>query len=221
MINLVIAPHADDEILGCGATISKISKKEKVYILILTDASKGNNKKYSEKYIKNIRKEALKAHKILGISNTYFHDFPAPKLDQYPSFLISDLISKYINKLKPKRVFIPNVNDAHIDHKITHHASLVSLRPINKFVVDEILSYEVLSETEWSNENNYFSPNLFIKINQSQLNKKIKAFECFKSQIKKVPHPRSIDGIVNLAKIRGQIINTKFAESFKIIRKIK
>ena len=60
---------------------------------------------YSEKYILNLRKEALKSHKHLGVKQTYFYEFPAPFLDQYPIAKISDSIKKIITKIKPIKLF--------------------------------------------------------------------------------------------------------------------
>ncbi|MFW9596375.1 MAG: PIG-L deacetylase family protein, partial [Paludibacter sp.] len=76
---LVIAPHPDDEVLGCGATIAKLaSEGNNVYILV---ATRGTERFYSDDKIQNVRNEALKAHILLGVKKTFFLDFPAPELD--------------------------------------------------------------------------------------------------------------------------------------------
>ena len=75
---LFIAPHADDEILGCGATIYKmIQEGHNVYVLIMTNASKSDPNIFSEKGIQRVRTEALEAHRLLGVKQTFFFDFPA------------------------------------------------------------------------------------------------------------------------------------------------
>jgi len=69
MINkkvLIISPHADDEILGCGGFISKYSKKNYlINVLILTNANKGAPEIYHAEEIKKIRNEAKIANKII------------------------------------------------------------------------------------------------------------------------------------------------------------
>ena len=56
---LIISPHADDEILGCGGFIAKYSKQNYlINVLILTNANKGVPEIYSQEEIKTIRKEA-------------------------------------------------------------------------------------------------------------------------------------------------------------------
>ena len=80
----------------------------------------------------------------------------------------------------------------------------------------KILSYEVLSETEWNENEKSFNPNYFVSLDSSDINKKVKAFLKYKSQVKKFPHPRSKESIVNLSKVRGSQVFMKYAEAFKI-----
>ena len=76
---LVIAPHPDDEVLGCGGIIKRLTDSGiRVTVLV---ASRGKEKLYSKERILNVRKQALEAHRILGVSNTVFFDYPAPELD--------------------------------------------------------------------------------------------------------------------------------------------
>jgi len=217
---LIIAPHADDEILGCGGTISKYCKMGiQVYISILTNAYLGAPEFFSKKQIKNIRQESISANKILKVKNLTFNELPAPALDQYPIYKIANLILGTINKIKPDTIFIPSEKDIHIDHKIINHAAMVALRPINKHIVNRILAYETLSETHWSdNTNNSFAPNYFEKLSIQNIESKKKSFLRYKSQVKNFPHPRSLKGIEVLANFRGMNIGTKYAESFEIKR---
>ena len=115
-------------------------------------------------------------------------------------------------------VFIPDKTDLHHDHKIIYQASLVATRPLDNKYIKYLISYETLSETEWETER--FNPNLFISLSENDIKKKIKAFKEYKSQIKNAYHPRSKEGIINLAKYRGQFINSKYAEAFKIIKAV-
>ena len=220
---LIIAPHCDDEILGCGGTISHFNKLNyEVYVLVITNAHKGNSSKYSEIYINKLRKECLNAHKILSVKKTFFLEFPAPYLDKVPIAEISDKIKEYVDKIKPSFVFIPFIGDSHVDHQITHKASLVALRPNSKLKVKNILCYETLSETEWGDNISgpIFTPNFYIQLKKIDIAKKMQAMKKYKSQIKKFPHSRSLESINNLAKTRGASINTDYAESFVLVRMI-
>ena len=61
-----------------------------------------------------------------------------------------------------------------------------------------------------------FLPNYYVDID-----KKIKAIKCYKNEVKKYPHSRSIIGIKNLNKLRGNQSGLKYSEAFEIIRKIE
>ena len=214
---LILSPHADDEILGCGGFISKYSKLNyKIHVLILTNANKGAPEIYSTKEIQKIRNEAKQANKFIGTKKLFFENLPALNLNNYPIYQISNLINKYIMKIKPEIILIPSSNDIHDDHKIIFKAAKISTRFNKKSNIRKILSYEVLSETEWNENEKSFNPNYFISLSFSDLNNKIKAFLKYKSQVKKFPHPRSKEGIINLSKVRGSNIFTNFAEAFKV-----
>lgn len=214
---LILSPHADDEILGCGGTTSKFSKEGyDINVLILTNANNGAPEIYSKKDIKKIRDESKLANEFIGTKKLFFENLPALTLNQYPLYRISNIIEKYILKIKPEVVFIPSSNDIHEDHKIIFKAAKVSLRPNKKSNVKKILSYEVLSETEWNENEKAFSPNYFIKLNKLNINNKIKAFLKYKSQVKKFPHPRSKEAILSLSRVRGSQVFTEYAEAFRV-----
>ena len=214
---LILSPHADDEILGCGGFISKYSRKNfHINVLILTNANKGAPEIYSPKKIKQIRDEAKIANNFIGTKNLFFENLPALNLNNYPIYKISNIISKYITNINPEIVLIPSVNDIHDDHKIIFQAAKVSMRPNKKSNLKKILSYEVLSETEWNENEASFNPNYFINLEKSDINNKVKAFLKYKSQVKKFPHPRSKESIVNLSKVRGSQVFMKYAEAFKV-----
>ena len=214
---LILSPHADDEILGCGGAISRLSREGyDINVLILTNANDGAPEIYSKKDIKKIRDESKLANEFIGTKKLFFENLPALTLNQYPLYKISNIIEKYILKIKPEIVFIPSSNDIHEDHKIIFKAAKVSLRPNKKSNVKIILSYEVLSETEWNENEKAFSPNYFVKLNKLNINNKIKAFLKYKSQVKKFPHPRSKEAILSLSRVRGSQVFAEYAEAFRV-----
>jgi LmbE family N-acetylglucosaminyl deacetylase len=220
---LIVAPHADDEVLGCGGIIAKYcSNGDSVYVAIMTNAHIGDPQLFSEESINIVREEAKKAHKILGVKETFFYDFPAPRLDATPAYLISNELNKLFHKLEIATLYLPHRGDIHKDHTVIFQAALVAARPINNCSIKTILTYETLSETEWAAPfgSDVFIPNVFEEIN-GFLAKKIEAISCYKSQIKEFPHSRSIESIENLAKYRGVTIGTEYAESFCLIRSIR
>ena len=199
---LVIAPHADDEILGCGGSIAgHVHKGDNVIVVIATNAHNGDPELFSKENIDMVRNEALNAHKILGVKKTIFLDFPAPALDSYPNYKISLSFNNIIKEFKPSVLYLPHPGDLHLDHKSIYESSLVSARPNELYSIKEILCYETPSETEWTSMQDgvYFKPNYFNNITHF-FEKKIEAMKCYKTQLKSYPHPRSIEyleGIIN------------------------
>ena len=209
---LVIAPHPDDEVLGMGGTIKKLSPKNNITLLIMTD---GASAQYSDKKIIKVRKESCKkSSKILGISEIKFLNFKDMKLDSVPQLEINQEIEKIIKKIQPKIVFTSPKNDLNRDHGVTFNSTLVATRPSSSGV-KKVFSYELPGYTKKP-----FSPNHYENITK-QFVHKIKAFKMYKSEIMKFPHPRSIESIENLAVYRGIQAGIAKAESFELIRNIE
>lgn len=219
---LVLAPHCDDEVLGCGGIISRhTSQGGEAHIAIMTNGHLGAPELFSAEGTKKVREEALEAHKILGVNETHFLDFPAPRLDSVPGYKLALKLSDLIQRLNPETIYIPHRGDIHKDHAHTFDAALVAARPINDNPVKNIYAYETLSETEWAApfSDDAFIPTRFVNISDT-LDTKLRAFTCFTTQIKQAPHPRSLENIKNLAKLRGATVGFSAAEAFMVIREI-
>ena len=217
---LIVAPHPDDEVLGCGGIIGKYTKAgNDVYVLVIT---RGNPKLYAEDRIDNVRREALAAHKLLGVKETKFLDFFAPQLDVTPQADLSRAISEFIKDQKIEEIYLPHRGDIHHDHRAVFNAGLVAARPVNGCMVKSIFSYETLSETEWAAPfgDDAFIPNHFVNI-ESEFDDKILAMSSFKSQLKPFPNTRSVEAIEALAKFRGATVGFMRAEAFMVIRTIE
>jgi LmbE family N-acetylglucosaminyl deacetylase len=145
---VVVAPHPDDEILGCGGTIARLGhEKNDVYIIILTKASPPL---FTEAQLERGRSHALKSHQYLGVKETIFCDFPAAGLDTIPHAAINKTLSELVLKIKPDIMFIPFGSDIHLDHQHTFLSSLVAARPNHPSYPKKIYAYETLSETNWN-----------------------------------------------------------------------
>ena len=137
-------------------------------------------------------------------------------LSNYPIYKIANIIEKYIARINPETILIPSPYDIHEDHKIIFKAAKVSMRFNKKSNLKKILSYEVLSETEWNEEEKTFNPNYFVCLDKIDIENKVKAFLKYRSQVKKIPHPRSKEGIINLSRVRGSQVFMRYAEAFKV-----
>lgn len=217
---LIVAAHPDDEVLGCGGTISQLIKNNyKAHILILGEGVTSRDNWKKEDLIK-LKNQVYKSNNIIGINknNIYLHDFPDNKFDSVPLLNIVKVINELKNKIQPEIIFTHFQNDLNIDHRITYQAVITSTRPMQDEIVKTIYSFEVLSSTEW----NYplkFSPNVFFDITDT-LNIKISAMNAYKSEIRMYPHPRSIIGITKNAQCWGMKVGLEYAEAFELIRDI-
>ena len=219
---LVVAPHCDDEILGCGGIIAKrVASEIPVIVAIVTNGHLGAPELFKKENTEKVRAEALQAHALLGVSQTVFLDFPAPRLDSIPSYKLALALNKVIFDHQVTDLYIPHRGDLHKDHRIVYEACLVAGRPIGNSPVLNITAYETLSETEWAAPfpDDAFIPTVFEDI-QATIERKIEAFKCFTTQIKSFPHPRSPEGIRNLAHFRGATVGLSHAEAFMRVRSI-
>jgi len=223
---LVVAAHPDDDILGCGGTISKLKKNHLINVLFLAEGTscRFENLKLKKNQIEkeiNIREEqAKKALKSLGVNLHTFINLPCGRLDTIPIIDINKTIENEIESFKPNIIFTHSENDCNNDHRIVFKSVIMASRPNSKHTVEELYSFEVLSSTEWNFSNN-FIPSYFQILNKKNIQDKWKAFKHFKSEIHKPPLPRTKLGIFNLAKVRGSQSGVEYAEAFKLIRTFK
>ena len=212
---LIIAPHCDDEILGAGSTLARhIKEGDEVYSCIVTRAYTPD---WTEQQIISRESEIIEVGNILGIKEVFRLGLPTVKLDTIPQKEINDMLSDVIQKVKPQVLYIPHKGDINKDHQIVFESAMVAARPTGEIPI-RILSYEVLSSTEWYNHE-AFNPNVFVEITDT-LETKIKAMEQYKHGLMKPPHPRSIEGIISLATLRGFTVGVKYAEAFTLVREI-
>ena len=216
---LVIAPHPDDETLGLGGTITKfVEQGHEVHLLVVSGHLPPV---YNREDYELTLSEAKNALKILGIENSTFLEIPATKIGDLPINELNKKFADAVDTLKPQIVFCP-YPDRHIDHRLVFESTMVATRPVGSGKYIEILgAYETLSETHWNAphiEPN-FTPNWIINISD-QIENKVKALECYKSQISESPGPRSIEAAKALAHFRGTQAGFAFGEGVHIIRKI-
>lgn len=211
---LFVAPHPDDETLGCGGTILKHKNQgDNIYWLILT---KANPKITSIQNIENIQKQYIQSVSEKYNFNKIFHlDFLTTELDIYPIVEIIGAIKKVFDLIQPNIVYLPNRSDVHSDHKIIFKATYACTKNFRAPYVKKILMYETLSETEFSPPlpENAFMPNLFNDITP-YMERKIEIMKLFTTEQMEKPFPRAISSIKALNRFRGSRIGVEYAEAF-------
>ena len=217
--NLVVfAAHPDDEVLGCGGTIKRLSKKFNVIVVFFTTGITSRSLKNEKKEINKLKQDCINSNKILGTKKTVFFELKDNQLDSYPRLFIIKKIENILKIYKPEIVFTHYYEDLNIDHQIVSYSTITACRPVKNKFLKKILFFETLSSTEWSIKRT-FQPNYYYDI-ENFLSFKIKAMKMYKSEIQKAPQPRSVKAIESLAKLRGSEINKKYAEAFFLHRKI-
>ncbi len=216
---MVIAPHPDDEVLGCGGTIARLVAMGRHVEVVV--ATQGMPPRFDAAQVAQVQAEARSAHALLGVAQTHFLEFPAAALDQIPCAELNAGIAKVVSACGPDTLFVPFVGDLHFDHKLVFDAAMVAARPLGDHYPRRIMAYETVSETNWAAP--YiapsFQPNIFVDITD-HLDTKLSAFQCFASQVRAFPNERSLETLRALAMIRGSCVSKRAAEAFTLIREV-
>lgn len=217
---LVVAPHPDDETLGCGGTIFRhIENGDLVHWLIVTRMSIDDG--FDLEKIKARDKEISQISDIYKFSDVHQLNFRTTKLDVYPMSEIISQIALVFEEVQPGIVYLPFRADAHSDHRIVYDACSASAKWFRASYLKEILVYETLSETEFQSDftASNFNPNLYVNI-APYLKKKLDAIAVYHGELGEFPFPRSSKSIEVLAGKRGIESGFIAAEAFMIIKKM-
>lgn len=217
---LVVAAHPDDEALGCGGAIARhTSLGEHVFVLFMTDGESSRNiSKDLNKKISNRNGAAQEALKVLGVTNHKFLNFPDNKMDTVPLLEIVKAVEEVLEEFKPNIIYTHFRNDLNIDHQITNQAVLTAARPQPDCYVKKILSFEILSSSEWNSCSLFqFQPQYIVDIS-GFWEKKVKALNCYHDELRSFPHSRSIKALESLATLRGATNGIEKAEAFFVER---
>ena len=212
---LIVAPHALDEVLGCGGTIAlETASGRKVHILVLCGDGNGLDGKR--------RTAAQQAAALLGAEAPRFAGFPENRTDTVPLGSAVDVIEKAVNEIRPSTVYVSHGGNLNIDHQIAFKATATALRPLPGNPVAEFFSYEIASSTDWAPTGfgETFRPTRFIEIG-SVLDRKLKALELYAFDMRPEPHARSIKALEILARTRGASVGVGAAEAFSVLRMVR
>lgn len=226
---LVIAPHPDDEVIGCGGLIKKIKDAGgKVFVLFLTV---GDTRDFTKAGLSTGRqrlKEIEAVARFLKYDNwdlAFLGDDYHLKLDTLGQKALMDVIERdskvSIEKIKPTIVACSPATSYNQDHVIAARATHAALRAApnaNKHLVNLALFYESAADA-WTIEKRA-NFNFFVPLSKNALDAKMKALSLYKSQTRKFPSTRSFETLKALATLRGSQAGHELAEAFVILRAI-
>ena len=223
MRSLIIAPHPDDELLGCGGTLlGRVAAGNTVGWVLMTAITVENG--WSNQVVENRSNEISRVCAGLGISENHLYklNFPTAELDQLTLTTLISSLSMVFNDFQPEEIFLPHPGDIHSDHRVTFEAASACTKWFRYSSIKRILTYETLSETDFGLDQvaGGFRPNLFIDISP-YLQKKIDLLSIYHSEISTHPFPRSLDSVRAQALLRGAQRGVQAAEAFQILRQFE
>lgn len=219
---LCLAPHCDDETLGCGGTLARyVSEGHEVTVAVVTGPGEGDHPVFPRTAWENVRAEARVAMDALGVRELWFDNQPAAMLADLPKHELNRAVQAIVERALPEVLFVPHPFDLHKDHREVFDAACVAWRPVHDVGrnIREVYAYEVLSETGWNaaGVEPGFVPNVWVDIGAT-LETKLRALTAYQSQLRPFPDARSVEATEHLARYRGAQMGMSAAEAFVLVR---
>lgn len=218
---LIVVAHPDDEVLGVGATMFKLSKEgHNVDVCIMSgqvEARQGRPE------LNALDQDVQSSLEVLGVRKIFKGGFPNIKFNNVDHLKLVQFIEKVILESDADLVITHHPSDTNNDHLHTSIATQAAMRLFQRNPkvkpIKELLFMEVPSSTEWSVNKamNTFNPNLFIEVGMEAVEKKVFALSLYRGVMRPYPHPRSDEFIKGLAAYRGGQSGTFYAEAFESV----
>lgn len=202
---LVIAPHPDDETIGCGGTLCLHEQRgDRVGVVFLTSGELGLKKLPLNKARAVREKEARAAAKILGLAKVEFLRQPDWMLGEHLKTAARALRTMLLAE-QPQLIYVPHENEWHPDHR----AALPVLRQALKSwrgASPEVRAYEV-----WTP----LTAHDHVEDISRVMPRKLKALRAHRSQLKEFNYERAVRG---LNAFRGELAaKCRYAEVFQTV----
>lgn len=218
---LVIAPHPDDETLGCGGTLLKhIAVGDEVHWMIVTAISTAIG--FTAERVAQRDLEIKKVSVSYGFSGVHQAGFPTMRLDRVEKLQLIESVASVVRKTQADTLYIPYRNDAHSDHAAVFDAAVACTKSFRYPSVRSVYTYETLSETEFGlrTDDPGCRPNRLVDIS-NWLEQKISIMHMFDGEITAFPFPRSETCMRAQAALRGSQANVMAAEAFMVLKEIR
>lgn len=212
---LVIAAHPDDEVLGCGGTLYKLSKNRanKIFIAFAADGvgGRGNIQDMEARQKESLAVAKLLNAQILNLKDKDYYRFLDQQIDKADFNEIVGWVKWLIESVKPEVIYTHFSGDLNRDHRIVTEAVAVATRPNKYEFIKKIYSFEINMGA--INQGQTFSPTVFEK---TEIAKKLKLFNYYKSEHKYWGSWQK--DIEIIARYRGLASSYDFAEAFVLVR---
>lgn len=201
---MILSPHTDDGEIAAGGTICKfIESGAEIHYVAFSSCEISVPNIFPKNILK---KECSKATSVLGIKpeNLTLLDYEVRTFPFHRQEILDEMI-KLNEKIEPDLVLIPSSNDLHQDHQVINREAMRAFKKSST-----IWGYE----HPWNNLT--FTTDIFVKLNETHIGKKIEALAIYKSQNSKAYFDEKY--IRALAYTRGSQVDFKYAETFELLR---
>jgi LmbE family N-acetylglucosaminyl deacetylase len=221
---LVLAPHADDEAMGCAGLMARMAAEgARIHVLYLAvDGFHHYGIDGDTTYVQRLA-EIERVLELFGPSCTheiaYGEQDLIERLDTLPQRELVDRFEAALNEHRPELLLIPAAPDYDQDHRAVFDAAVAAARPIapqfGKWLVPQVLTYE-MGKLQWA-----AAPlprfGAFVDIT-AVMETKLEAVRRYATMLRPAPHIRSLDAVRALATLRGAEIGVTHAEAFGVLR---
>jgi LmbE family N-acetylglucosaminyl deacetylase len=223
---LCLAAHPDDEVLGCGGTLARLTREgHRVTIAILGEgitSRSGRREDASPESLGALQSNSRAAANLLGVTQLHTFGLPDNRFDTVPLLEVVKMIEGLIDHEGPEVIYTQHGGDLNVDHVVLFRATLTATRPMQGHPVRAVYAYEVASSSEWAFQQfePAFRPNVFVDITDT-LEAKVAAMQLYESEARPFPHPRSPDALRAQARRWGATVGLEAAEAFHLIREVR
>lgn len=229
---LVIAPHPDDETIGCAGTIARVKALGgQAYVMVvsvggITQHGRGSDGRgpgfVSGPDRRDELDDVMKFLDVDGYEVLFEDDALHERLDTVPQRMLIERIEYAaelsLENLRPSMVLLP-ARSFNQDHAATFRAGLAATRPASagaRHLVPNVLAYDNTTAF-WSVPDEWFIPNVFVDVSE-YLDMKAEAMRRYSSQLRPAPFHASLEGTQTTAAFYGGQVSLAAAEAFQALR---
>lgn len=200
---LVIAPHPDDESLGCGGSIARhVKAGSRVKIIFMTNGDRGDFEgKFGGNYVKMRKQSAEKAMEILGVKDYEFWSYKDRDLYSVEKE-IKEKLFHTIEIFPPSLIYAPSPLEAHPDHKVAFEV----VWNLKGKIKANLAFYEILMA---------LYPNVLVDIT-AEMEQKKRAIESYYTEVYYNDYVTKVEGL-NRFRTATLPKNIKYAEAFFLL----
>ena len=216
---VVIGAHPDDELLGAGGTLVRhVLAGDEVHAIVVAD---GARSRYPAEFAATLEKQARRAAEVIGFTSLQLLSLPDQRLDTLPLIVLTQRLEGVLDEIDPNIVYTHFPEDVNADHGLVARCAWTACRPYSRPHVRKFAVFETPSSTEWAwpMPGRELRPNLFVDVTDT-LETKIAAMECYETELRDYPHPRSSRALRERAAYWGSHVGRPAAEPFAVLREV-